>query len=541
MLVAVVSLVAAVCGCEAPHDSIQAILKRQAAALEKLPDEDQRRLMPRGEPIDTTPTQAPVLPQDLSLDESRRIALQAAPDIHAAQARIEAALARIGEARATYFPNLALIHNSTRNFQTPESRSPLIRPFPQQGIPSLFTADQQLNITNVFTALTGGMFGTQSYGGSDSNSFSHHSSSLTLAWTLFDGFSREARLMAAKHNYLAAAMALADVQRLLVQAVDMAYLQIFLGREQLRIALADEQFSQEQLSVAEANRDSGKGTEGDVLNFRVRLRAAQANVATARGVLQTGRVLLAELMALPDAQLPDNVDVPSMTEESEQSLTTPDAQEWLERAARNRPDLAQDQHLVNAAGENVRVAKGLFSPALTLSGSYGFENRGNVAYSEVDQASALGVEMAWQLFTGGYRTSQLRRTHGEQREAVARFERTRLAVASDVRRAVVTLGNAQEAVKLQRLALEAALENRRIVIAEYAAGKSSLVRLNEAQRDYVRSDVDLTAARIRLRQAWTDLYAATAGFADGLSWENFTGDPASMSRPASPAPGETTP
>ena len=143
-----------------------------------------------------------------------------------------------------------------------------------------------------------------------------------------------------------------------------------------------------------------------------------------------------------------------------------------------------------------------------------------MGYGPEDQASAIGVELNWQLFTGGLRTSQLRRFREEQRRAAAGLERIRLAVASDVRRSVISLVNAQEEVKLQRLALEAAGRNREIVRSQFAAGKESLVRLNEAQRDFVQSDVDLASARIQLRQAWSDLYAATASYADGLSWED---------------------
>jgi outer membrane protein TolC len=86
-------------------------------------------------------------------------------------------------------------------------------------------------------------------------------------------------------------------------------------------------------------------------------------------------------------------------------------------------------------------------------------------------------------------------------------------VASDVRQAVVDVINAQEQVKLQRANLDSAGENRRLVETEYRAGKSSLVRLNEAQRDLVQTEVDLARARIRLRQAWSDLRAAAGAYA----------------------------
>lgn len=534
----------AAAGCQAPHDSIDAILKRHSAALARLPAEDRRRFFPVPEAAPTSEPGPPVVPEVLYLPDAREIALRANPDVHAAQARLEASLARIGEARAAYYPVLSLIHNSTRTFQTPATRNPLIRPFPTQ-IPQVFSADQGIDVGSLFSLLGSQLFGTPSYGG-ETNSFSHHSSLMSVTWTLFDGFAREARLLANKHNYRATAMAMADVERLVVQAVDTAYLQILLGREQLRIALADEQFSREQLAQAERNRDLGKATRADVLNFDVRVRTAQANVTIARGVLNTARVVLAELMGLPNAELPEEVGLPPLEEETEENLTPPDEGEWVERGLRNRPDLAQRRHALDSAAENVGVAKAQFSPAVTLSGSYGFENRGNMGYSDSDQSSAVGIEMNWQLFTGGFRTSQLRRSEAERREALANLERIGLAVASEVRQASVTLINAQEQVKLQRVNLDSARENREIIRAQYAAGKESLVRLNEAQRDFVQTDADLAAARIRLRQAWTDLYAAAAAYPeilrrrqeDGLLPEPLPG--VAVTSEPEPSPGEGT-
>ncbi len=509
-------------GCEQPYQSIESMLQRRSAALERLPEEDRQRMIPRTEPVVSEPPPAPDVPDLLTIWEARRIALQSNPDIHAAQARLEGALARIGEARATYFPTLSAVHNSSRNFLVSESRSPLIR-LPTTEFTDLITTDQLFTVPGVFGVLGNQLLASQqqTYGGTNSNAFSQHSTSLVTAWTLIDSFTREARLMASKYAYRATAMGMADVQRLLIQAVDTAFLQILLSREAYRIAQADEAFSREQLEVAEKRRDSGKGTDADVLNFQVRVRAAQAGVVLARGSLETSRVVLAELMGLPEARLNPSVVLPPLVDETGRAMAAPDEARWLETAYQYRPDLVQLKHMVSVAEENTRAAKGQFGPSVTLSGSYGVENQGNLGYSEEDQASAIGVEVNWQIFTGGFRTSQLRRVREDLREAQARLERVRLRVASDVRRAIIAVVSAQEEVMLQRLAIAAATENRRIVSAQYAAGKTSLERVNEAQRDYVQTDGDLTTARIRLRRAWSDLYAATASYAAGLSWEEF--------------------
>ncbi|MFQ5489363.1 MAG: TolC family protein, partial [Phycisphaerae bacterium] len=324
------------------------------------------------------------------------------------------------------------------------------------------------------------------------------------------GLSREANVLAAKYTHSAFKMSLADAQRLLVQATDGAYFQAQLGRERLRITRADVEFSSQQLEAVRKRRTAGKATEADVLNFQVRLLAARTDEQAALGLYDNARIALAELMGMDDARLPDDVKLSPLEAESEDELTAPDADEWVQKAWAARPDLAQAEFELKSKTEQVKSIKGQFSPSILLNGSYGFDRLSNLEYSVDDQASAGAIELRWNLFTGGFRTSRLRQTQAQRWELLANLRRRRQKVASEVRQSVTTLVNSQEQVRLQDMNLVAAQENRRIVEKEFAAGKASLVRLNEAQRDLIGTDAGLALARIRLRQAWTDLRAAAA-------------------------------
>lgn len=522
--------------CDAPHDSIYSILERQREALRRLPDEDRARLLiddPQVEPTLDSPT---LEPGTLSLDEARRMALYANPDIHAARARIEAALSRIAEARSLYIPDVAMTHNSSRSFQTPNRRTSVPTIWPT----SLFLSQLPTNptLTDYINALQGPLLArSQTIETGNQNSFSDHSSVISATWTIFDSFVREARLMSSKHAYRASAMGLADVERLLVKGVDAAYFQAQLGREELRIARADEAFSLEQLDDARKQLDARKITKAVVLNFEVRVRAAQANVVAAQARIDTSRVMLAELMGLPEARLPAFVELTTLESETVEELAPPQVDAWLERAYQARPDLAQAQHTLKARAENIIVAKGQFGPEISIAGSWGFERGSTVNYSEDDQSSAMAIEFRWPIFTGGFRISQLRRARAEWWEAAAGLNRKKLEIASDVREAIAEVVQTQEQVKLQRLNIVSARENRRIVRMEYASGKASLVRLNEAQRDQVETEAQLARARIRLRQAWSALRAAAGAYRRPLPVSPDVNDSADPD-PESAHPGE---
>lgn len=502
--------------CRAPLGNVQMMLERHNRALEKLPDESRARLMPYGTPVTTEEAAVLIPPGPLSLNVARAVAIRANPDIHAAQARLAAARASIAEARAQFLPTVFMSHSSTRTFHVPASRNRLSTLLqPQPALPS----DVQLDsfaATTLLNAIRLPLFGTPDAEG-DSSSFSEHSTALAVSWTIFDGFVREANLLAAKMLHEASWASLGDVERLIVQAVDTAYYQVQLANEQIRIAKADESFSEKQLNETEKLRAAGRGTTADVNNFRIRMLAARANVIAAEGLRDTGLVALAELMGLANAMPPDDLEMPLLAEETEAEMTTPVAEPWVQRAVANRPDLRQLWHSLAAAEERVRASRGLFMPTMAVTGSWGFDRSSNLRYEVVDQSSAAVFEFRWDLYTGGARRARLRQAESRRAESAANVNRLELAIHSEIRQSIVDLRDAQEQIRLQRENVVVAKDNRRVVEAGYLAGKETLNRLNEAQRDYLTADADLTLARIRLRQAWSDLNAAAGTYTETVN------------------------
>ena len=515
-------------GCRARIDSVQVILDRHTKAIAKLPEEERSMLMPYGSPVAGEQAKNLLPVGVLDLEEARAIAVRANPDVHAAQARLASALARIAEARSRYFPTVTFTHTSTRTFQTPASRNRLGTVLqPTQQVPS-DVESPTFALTTLLNAIRRPLFGAEGPKG-DRNSFSEHSAAFTVAWTLFDGFVREARLLGAKHLYHATGASLADIERLIVQAVDTSYYQVQLAEEQLRIARADEAFSQEQLEETEKLRAAGRATRADVDNFRVRVLVAQADVTAALGLQQTGRVLLTELMGL-SGTLPPDLRLSHLADETEEEMAVPDPPPWIERALENRPDVIRLEHVLKNAKEELRATEGLFMPTIAISGSWGFDRSSTLRYTREDQSSAAALEFRWDLFTGGARRARVRAGQSAVTEAEARLKRLRLAVESQVRQAIIDLNDAQQHISLRRESLETARENRRIIQASYVAGKETLTRLNEAQRDYIAADADLALARIRLRQAWSDLHAAAANYRDTVV-ETARGNPSPAKDP----------
>lgn len=452
----------------------------------------------------------PAWPADgmLTLEQAEGVALRSNPDIHAALARFEAAQARVGQAQSAFWPLIAFGHKSARTFHTPASRNRLalgLQPAPV--LASQPSSESLFDLSTILNALRRPLFGGNDAAG-DRNSFSEHSASMSVSWTVYDGFVRDARARAAKHVEEAARSSREDARRLILQALRTAYHQAQLGEEQLRIARADETFSREQLEVTRKLFEAHKVGGADVGNFELRATAALANVTAAEAVRRTGLVLLAELMGVSGAAFPEGVQLSPLSPESAEELAAPDGEAWIARAAEHRPDLRQFHSLVRSEEENIAAARGLYQPIVSVSGSWGFDRTSNLEFSVEDQSTAAAVELRWDLFTGGLRRQTVLEAAARKREAEALLRSRRLAVEADVRRAIIDVEQAQREIVLQEQSVRISMENRRIVQESYQAGKESLTRLNEAQRDFIAADAELALARIRLRQAWTSLYAA---------------------------------
>lgn len=506
----VVVLGVSVAGCQPQLDPVDVVVRRQNQALMKLPVGRLSVVREEAPPVEPSAVTS-LLPEDvLALEDARRIAVRANPDIHAAQARLMIATARIQQAQARFQPSVSFSHSDARTFHTPASRNRLSSLLQVPAVPpgSIETGDPA--VTALLNAIRLPQLGNANQVKPNTSSFSEHSTSFTGAWVVFDGFVRDAQLLAAKSVQAAFADSFRDAERLIIQAVDSAYYRVQLAEERLRIAKADEEFSREQLDETQKLMDASRATESDVNNFRVRAWAAQANVTAAIGQRDLGRVLLAELIGLPNGNLPAELNLSALTHETEAEMAPPEVDTWIERAQAQRPDVRQFEALLESERQNVLAAKGLFQPVVSVSGTWGYDRASNLNYGVADQSSAGAVEVRWDLYTGGSRQAGVRAAEGAVAEAQANLNRVKLAMQSDVRSGVIAIIDAQEQIRLQRENLETSRENRRIIQAAYLAGRQPLTRLNESQRDFINADADLALARIRLRQAWTDLYAAAA-------------------------------
>lgn len=416
----------------------------------------------------------------LGPETAGQIALAGNPTVEAAQARIGQAEERIAQARSAYWPRLDASAGASRLWWSENDY------LENQAYLNLFYPNAVLD-----------------------DPYDTYQTDLTASWLVFNGFARSLNKKAAEYGRDQAAYAREDVKRYLLLSVTSAYLSAQLAQENIAITRTDEQFYRDRWEEAKVRRRVGTGTLGDELNFEVRFNAAIADRIRAERVYEAALYSLAALLGLEDASLPGHVSLMALGTESPDEMQHPNAEEWIAYAYEHRPDILRQNVAVKSSEVDIKRAKSGFYPTISLYGTIAGDGSDDTRFEEDDFGSAVGVQLTYNLFAGGFDRARTREAGQREKETRKTLEQARLDAAQGVRSAIANLRGSQEQLLLLRTNEELIRRNRDLAEKEYNAGVGSLVRLNEAQRDLTTAQNRLALAIAGMRQSWYTLEAET--------------------------------
>lgn len=415
----------------------------------------------------------PVLAEDpagLTLARARELALQSNPGIQEAAERIRAAEARLGQARSAFLPTVTTSAAYKQIDMDQHSDD-----FPERAA---------------------------------SLSYDRYDFGVHGTWLLFNGFAREATAAAAKEGVVGAEEGHREAERLIVKAVTIVFHQAQLARENMVIATRDQEFNETLQADADKRFQAEQVAESTVLNFRIRVIQAKTTRLAAERSFRLACTVLAELMALPRAELP--AELQPVRVPADAPATLPDLDQEIDLALRARPDLRALEAGIRAAEQGTEAARGSRWPQIALIAGADYDRESNLAPFQLNnQAAYVGVVASWDLYTGGRHSYRIAETKAQVRQLAQQRQSLILAIASELRQYHDTAQAALETLQLQQEACELSVRVRDDIQKGYQAGATSLTRLNEAQTDLVRAEGSLAAARIQYRQVLEELRIAT--------------------------------
>lgn len=416
----------------------------------------------------------------LDLDAAKRIALADNPSLAATETRMHQASERVRQASAAYLPRLDATGSASRVGLSDNSLA------------------SQLEAARLFDPLA-----------SIDDPEDYFSAGLSASYVVFDGFARKFNLEVEQLGEMQAQEATREARRLLLSAVSAAFFNAQLARENIAIAVADETFNQRQVSEAEARLRVGTGALSDVLNFKIQVNAAKSRWNLFNLEYRRFIIGLAALMGVPDAGLPQGLDLNELVTESETEMILPEVDALVAEALAKRPDLQMTDFRIQQSEALIQLARSDLFPTLNFSAELAGNRDNDTGFESDDFGYTVGLMVSYNIFSGGATRARVREARWAQTEAEKLYADLAILVASDVRDAVAQLDRAQSELTLQRANTALVEKNRDLVEKEYAAGQGTLVRLNEAQRDLITAQSRLALALVSLRQAWQNVESAT--------------------------------
>jgi outer membrane protein len=399
----------------------------------------------------------------ITFQEAIRIALDQNTTVRAAENA--AALGKVGvsEARGQFLPNLTFSTSGSQNFGR-----------------SSDTLQNQSTSSNTRAASMG----------------------LNSGVTVFDGFGNVAQLKSAKLSDAASEQELVRTRETVAFTVASNFLALIQRQEQLRV-------QRENLAaVVELERqiqtfvDNGARTIAD-------LYQQQANVANARfSVLEAERTTeLAKVDLIQTLQLDPTATYEFQAREDATAAAASsqlDLSSLQTRASSQRIDLKAEQARVDAADQNVKVARSNRWPTLSLNAGY------SSSYNSISQSSfsdqlddrrggSVGLNVSVPLFDRFATSNATRRAEIQADNERLQLENLQQDVALQVRRAHLDFQSAQEQLAVAEAQVRAAEQALIASQDRYTAGASTLVELTQARATQVQAQSSLVTARFNLQ------------------------------------------
>ncbi|MGE4481976.1 efflux transporter outer membrane subunit [Acidocella sp.] len=299
----------------------------------------------------------------------------------------------------------------------------------------------------------------------------------------------------------------------LTSSVAQIYIAIRTLQEQIAVANANVAAQQESLRIATVQFNSGQTSQLDVEQAQTQLNITQATLPTLRAQLMTQKDALAVLLGLtPDKISPllgDGGSIPMAP--AAVSVGIP------KDLLRMRPDVKQAEQEAAAQCAQLGVAKAQLYPALSLSGTFGFESSNSNGSSLGDlfkwssHTVSIGPSLQIPIFNYGQLTNQVRAQDAAFEQSILNYQNVVLKAQQEVQDAIAAYVEAQNSVRVLIAANASAKQSVKLAMIRYVDGASDYTTVLNAEQAQLQVQNSLASAQGQVPTALVQLYAALGG------------------------------
>ena len=287
---------------------------------------------------------------------------------------------------------------------------------------------------------------------------------------------------------------------------------------QLQITQKTVKTQEDSVKLTELRLSHGVGTRLDVLQSRQVLDTANAQIPDLeRQIGQTEDAISILLGKYPQGVPRGKV----------LGVETPNGWEWSEALPpqlpaglpsallERRPDIREAEQNLVAANANIGVAKAMFFPQVSLTGSGGGAWGHSVFFGSDIPAHAgiygYAASAAQPIFEGGYLRNNLRYARSRERQAVISYKQTIQQAFGDVSDALIGYDKNHGVRERQEQTVKDLQESVSVSMMRYRGGTATYLDVLDSQRSLFNAELTLAQARNNEYQSLVQLYKALGG------------------------------
>ncbi|MFW6192481.1 MAG: trigger factor, partial [Gemmatimonadota bacterium] len=331
---------------------------------------------------------------------------------------------------------------------------------------------------------------------------------LQLSWTLLDGGSNIADLLAGGAEIEAQRHALTEAERTRVAEVRRAYYEarkqqrlVTFAEEQLEARIADLERTERQYEMAAADRAALLGARDD--SAAAELELMEARDAARAGVRDLAVAIGVQADRLPPETRLAEVGRPPPTGEL-------DVGSLVARAVRSNPQLAQLAADAEAASSRVWAARADYLPTISLGYNWGWSERlgpeGDLfVLDPSNRSQGLSVNVSWDLFSGFSRRDQVAQARLTREQAEVDRTREELELERRIRDTVEELRRRSERLEILERRREFATRRLELTRERYRRGELEYLDVQNMIEALNGIEESLITERYDYLSAWASL------------------------------------
>jgi outer membrane protein len=235
--------------------------------------------------------------------------------------------------------------------------------------------------------------------------------------------------------------------------------------------------------------DIGDLTRTDVAQSEARLALAQAQLQSAQARLIGSRETFIRLVGAPPVNLQTPPSLPNLPSDPENAVET---------AIAENPDIESSQTFVEAAGFDVRAARGSRLPQVSATAGTGYTDflgSALIGAPENRSNTVVGLTMNVPLYQGGRPAARVRQSQARQSQAIEQAIDIERGVIAQTRAAFASWRAANAVSESSRVAVRANQLSLEGVRAENSVGSRTILDILNAEQELLNSRVQLVSAR----------------------------------------------